>query len=124
MKTKELISRLLELDPSGNTEVCIANLDINAIWPSEAYYDGRLERIVKDENGEIIGCKYVSRGIKINIDPISIEECLVDNPELPIDFSESDEYLVDSLKKKVERWREESRIINREIKTRLRQNDK
>ena len=43
MKTKDLIKRLHECDPSGELDVCVDNEDINSVHAMEAYYDGKLQ---------------------------------------------------------------------------------
>lgn len=118
MKTKELIEQLLKIDPSGETEVCINNLDINYLDKVESYYDGRLERLVKDKNNTVVGGKYLSNGLKVRIITTSIEQCLLDNPDLTVDFSELDEHLVEIYKNRVERYRAVSKKIIHDIVSR------
>jgi len=43
MKTKELIRQLLNLDPTGEADVCVGNADIHLAERLSAYYDGPLQ---------------------------------------------------------------------------------
>lgn len=43
MKTKELIKKLMEADPSGEIECCINNLDIHFVRLDPASYVGALQ---------------------------------------------------------------------------------
>jgi len=92
MKSKTLIDILKQSDPTGEREVCVNNQDIFDVFPMPAYYDGRLQKLIRDENMQgphnIVGAKYISGGIKINILPYSIEDAIMDNPKLPVDVSE------------------------------------
>jgi len=92
MKSKDLIKTLQELDPSGETEVCVHNVDIMYIESLPAYYDGTLQVLVRDEDGKIQGAKYVRSGDKIKINTMSISdyvehanEC---SQEINVDYSE------------------------------------
>jgi len=80
MKTKELIKRLQELDPSGETEVLIGNRDISKfIYDSPAYWDGRAQVAEFDERGLPIKSKIITGGSKICLDSIDIEEKYFDS---------------------------------------------
>ena len=84
MKTKELIRRLQEQDPSGEHEVCVDNMDIVSVYAEPAYWDGRLQVLERDEDGKIIGARYETEGFKITIEARSISEILFDCPEFPV----------------------------------------
>jgi hypothetical protein len=105
MKTKELIKLLQEVDPAGETEVCVHNNDILFVDCEPAYYDGTLERL-EVKNGRIVGAKYVRKGSKVRIHPLSISDAIGDNEFLPVDLNDRPEYA--SL---VERYRRETREL-------------
>ena len=114
MKTKEVIKRLQKADPSGELECCVEGEDIYDIdnWP--AYYDGRLQVLIRDPNIKeyynVMGAKYVSTGNKIVITPLSIEDAIFEDPEIPVEIPDGDTYH----KNKVEKYRKESRKLNKE----------
>lgn len=93
MKTKELIDRLISLDPSGEEDVCINNMDIVDISRFPAYYDGVCEILTREE-GRIVGAKYKREGIKIQITTECISDILWDRYDLldHIDYSALYEY--------------------------------
>ena len=113
MKTKKVIELLQKLDPEGNDEVTVCSRDIIDILPSPAYYDGSLEVLERDETlsdvaeFQIVKGIMVSSGRKIVIIPMSIEEALLDNPELPIEVESPNEWRL----MLIEKWREEGRRI-------------
>ncbi len=79
MKTKELIKRLQEEDPSGEIEVCVGNVDIHFVERMPAYYDGSLQVLIRDYNTKyynIIGGKYVREGQKVKIHIMSITDAI------------------------------------------------
>lgn len=91
MKTKELIRRLMEADPSGEEECCVGNVDIHFVAKDPAYWDGSLQVLTRNENEKqyynIIGGKYVRSGYKIQIHTLPISQIL-DDPEVVIDYSQ------------------------------------
>lgn len=114
MKTKELIRQLQEADPSGEEEVSVGNTDIYFVTAEPAYYDGLQEVLIHDESNKpyysICGAKLRSKGAKIVIHDYSIREALVDNVDLPIDYSEATQLHIDTY----ERYRREAKDINEE----------
>lgn len=74
MKSKELIKQLLEVDPSGETEVCVGNADIWNLTAEPAYYDGALQVIERDAENRPVKGRRVRAGQKVNIDTIRIED--------------------------------------------------
>ena len=77
MKTKELIRQLQDADPSGEIEVCVGNVDIHFVERLEAYYDGTLQVLTRDETRKgykIVGGKYKRTGSKINLHTLSISD--------------------------------------------------
>ena len=106
MKTRELIRLLQEADPSGELECCVDNEDIHFLEVIPAYWDGRLQVFTRDpaRKGyfDIVGAKITAAGTKIKIRHLSIEDLLIDNPEMPVDTggAGSAEHAA-----QVERWR-------------------
>lgn len=89
MKVKDLIKKLNELDPTGETEVCVWNQDIHFVSEEPAYYDGCLQLLTRDPSNEyynITGAKYISSGSKIVIRPLSIAEAIFNNTDLTVEY--------------------------------------
>lgn len=110
MKTKELI-RLLQIeDPTGEAECCIDNADILCVERMPAYYDGRLEVLIRDPSlpyYNVVGAKITGSGVKVNIHRHSIEDALYDDPDLPVTVEPGGErYEID-----VDEWREAGREV-------------
>jgi hypothetical protein len=111
MKTKELIKRLQEADPSGEIEVCVENEDIHFIERAPAYWDGRLQVLVRDSNKEgydVVGAKITSRGEKLKIRTLSIDDAILNNPDLPVEIDVHNEEKRRHYKEEVKRWRLET----------------
>lgn len=112
MTTGELIALLREADPDGNTPVCVDNADVYIVERLPAYYDGALQQLIHNESKRpywtIVGANLTRRGIKVKIHPLSIDEIMIDMPDLPVTLDANDEYGA----KRVARWREEARLIN------------
>lgn len=109
MKTKELIRQLQEADPTGETEVCVGNVDIHFVQRLPAYYDGTLQVLERDPTTKyynIIGGKYKRSGDKVNIHTLSISDAISNSPqdfvvdysELPADRAESTKKAHDDLR--------------------------
>ncbi len=82
MKSSEVIKLLQELDPTGEVEVSVGNVDIMDIGLLPAYYDGCLQVLKKDlakECYNIIGLEFKSEGSKIVISPYDIEDYILDH---------------------------------------------
>jgi hypothetical protein len=117
MKTKKLIELLMAEDPSGEAECCIGNSDIHFVEIAPAWYDGRLEVLIRDENNpyyNIIGGKITSKGMKVFIRSLSLEDVLLDDPESPIDLSECQDN-GGRYAKYIEKCREDGRELNKKI---------
>lgn len=128
MKTKELIRLLQEEDPSGEVECCIGNEDIHYVSTMPAYWDGRLQILTRDKFYNITGGKVTSRGNKIKIHPLSIEDAIYNHVErarkcdrirgskFPVDLSElgNEEYKKE-WKAKIEQWHDEIEKIIDEV---------
>lgn len=128
MKSKDVISLLLELDPTGEIEVCVGNIDIFDISLEPAYYDGCYQRLIRDPENEyynIIGGEYISEGMKICIDGMALKNAIWNNPELPIKFLDKGMDMSD-YKESVKVYREHARAGDKAAKERRerRENDK
>lgn len=104
MTTADLIAALREADPDGTTPVCVGNADVYFVQRLPAYYDGRLQQLVHDENKRgrawsIIGARILSAGEKVDIVALSIRDVLVDMPDLPIEGGDPET---------IARWRAEA----------------
>lgn len=120
MKTKELIRRLQEEDPEGEAECCIGNADILFVEKVPAFYDGRLQVLIRDEKlkpfYDVVGAKITGHGEKVFIVKHSIEDMLLDDPELPVDLSEVIQpQWKEWCERDVEMWRKEARDIHDEL---------
>lgn len=114
MKTKELIKRLQEADPSGEVEVCVGNEDILFVAKAPAYYDGCFQVLQRDPSLEpyynVRGVEIRSSGEKLVIYPHGLEWALIDNPDMPVSFDS--EYSKKHWQDKVNELREEYRSLN------------
>lgn len=88
MKSKEVIKMLLEIDPTGEIEVCIGNQAISHLDEMPSYYDGRLQMIETDDDGCAVSAKYVSGGVKIKIITYDIEEEIWEDINFPVSFDQ------------------------------------
>jgi hypothetical protein len=91
MKTKKLIELLNEADPSGELECCVGNRDIFSVYTDPAYWDGRLEVLIRDEANpyyNVVGAKITAKGNKVVIRGLGIDDAIWENPELPVDLSD------------------------------------
>lgn len=91
MKTKELIRRLQEADPTGELEACVGNADVFFVSTEPAYYDGCLQVLIRDPAKapyyDVVGARYVSAGSKVKIVPLSITDLLWDDHDAFVDYS-------------------------------------
>jgi len=113
MKTKELIAELQEADPSGDMDVTVGKTDIFFVGTRPYYWDGRYQRLIRDASNEyynIIGAEFPNDGSHVSIRTLSIEDALLDDPEMPVEcFGDV------GLEAEVEKWREEMRRIHESI---------
>lgn len=107
MKTGELIKLLQEADPSGELPVCVGNHDVYFVQKLPAYYDGPLQQLIHDDSlrpyWSIVGAKITTRGLKVDIATMSIEDAINDVPDLPVECEGS------WTQERVDRWRAEAR---------------
>lgn len=109
MKSKDVIAMLQSLDPTGECDVSVGNVDILSIEIEPAYWDGCLQRLVRDPTSQhynVIGGEYTSNGDKIVIGIHSIRDAIMTNSDLPVTFAggmDMSDYVKD-----VEEFRKES----------------
>jgi len=91
MKSKILIEKLKEIDPTGEIEVLVGNCDILTLQLKPMYWDGHGEVFIRDKSKkgyDVIGLKVCSSGNKIDIQTLSIEDVIWNDPKVKIDLSE------------------------------------
>lgn len=115
MKTKDLIKELQELDPEGELECCIDNLDIGGISIEPAYWDGSLQLVEKGPDGEILGMKILDSGLKLVLSPTSVGDFIMNYPDGKIDFSDLSENRKSHWRRFVELKRNETKKIKKEV---------
>ena len=86
MKTNEFIKLLQEEDPNNECDVCVGNHPVHWIEKLPYYYDGRQEKVER-ENGIPVRGGYPSGTIKLKIHYDTLEDALLDNPEMELDLS-------------------------------------
>ncbi len=102
MKTRDLITALLEADPSGEMECSIYNATKIFVSRLPAYYDGNLQQVECGGRGK---GKFVRNGTKINLTAMNIWDLLVDWDKADIDTSELNEPFKSEIEDKVGRYR-------------------
>ena len=104
MLVKELIAALQQEDP--DTEVCVGNRPIHFIEGVPAYYDGPLQVLVQDKANpyyNITGAKILHTGRKVQVHILSIEDALLEDPEMTVECT------TDRDKTRADQWRKEAR---------------
>lgn len=117
MKTKELVKKLLDADPSGELECAIdGNIDIIDVYQIPAYYDGYLEILERDHSKDpyynICGGIITGEGMKVRIQPYSIKDGITDDVDFPVKIigDNSGHY-----KEEIENYREKVRLVLEKI---------
>lgn len=96
MKTRELVRRLQEEDPTGELEAVVGNEDIYFIEEQEAYWDGTPALLLhdpkkRDRCWSICGLRVMaSNERKIQIHTVSVANALLGHPDLPVTYSDDD----------------------------------
>lgn len=111
MKTSELIKELQELDPNDECVICVSNHPVSDVGRMPWYYDGRVEFIERDRKNIPTKAGYPNHGSKIKIYFDTLEEALIDNPDVELDLSGityqgkvEERYMGN-----IEKWKEEGR---------------
>lgn len=105
MKSKDLIKKLQDLDPTGETEVYVGNCDILYVDLSPSYYDGRAQQFTTWQVYNEYGCsrpiagKFRAGGEKIQIKAESFEDMAYYNEEmgLPFEVDTSENHKIDAM---------------------------
>lgn len=87
MTTSELIKLLRQIDPDGNTPVCIDNHQIIDVIKTPSYIEGPLEEL-KIVQGKPQSAKLLQSGMKVCIKYFAIEDGILDDPNFQVDMSE------------------------------------
>lgn len=108
MKTKDLIAKLQEADPSGELHCCIDNGDIEEVNVEPAYWDGALNIVERDEAGRYT-CAYRQRsGSKVVLSPIYVNDIAGEQPGVRIKYlTEEDRARYEKDDLESTRWRRE-----------------
>lgn len=119
MKTKELIKHLQTADPSSELECVVGWEDILFVEQLPGYYDGPYQVLDRDKSKEpyynVVGAKITDKGFKIKIHTHSIDNALLDNWELPVEYELHNQKSIDEYKKEIENLRIEYRILEEDI---------
>ena len=104
MKTKELIRRLNEADPSGELECVVGTDDIFFVESQPMYYDGRPVLLIRDPSRQpyydVIGLRVPAGGSKVQIRTLSVED-VDDNTPIEYDVPELREQYEESIKRRM-----------------------
>ena len=114
MKTKELIRRLQEEDPNGETEVTVNGADIYFLETLPGYYDGCFPVLIHDPKlvdkcYSIIGVEIRGGGLKVRLNTMDLRDVLLDHPEAEVRYD--GEYAERHCKDRVEKIRQEMKDL-------------
>ncbi len=119
MTTAELIKKLREEDPTGKVQVVVGNIPIYAVENIAAYWDGRLQMLVQDHGKDpfynIVGYKVTSKGRKVRLVTMDLDDVMLDNPDVPVDLNELGESFLSDWEEKVGNTRKETKEIIAEV---------
>jgi hypothetical protein len=118
MKTRELIRRLQEADPSGEAECVVGNQDIFFTEPMTMGYDGRPVLLVRDASRQpyydVIGLRVPAAGEKVQLHLLSPEDVFDDLPDAPVHYDT--EAVRERYEEDIERARSSSRADDEQVK--------
>ena len=70
----------------------MGNRDIFSLHTEPSYWDGRAQLLIRDYSKDpyynVVGAKYTSRGSKVVITAMGVTDAILNNPDLPVDYSE------------------------------------
>lgn len=112
MTTKELIKLLQEVDPEGDTDVCVGNCSVVDINKLPSYYDGPLQVVITDEAGYSISGKYKRNGHKVDLYTSSFSQLVWDRKNFPVDYSELGEERAKIYKENHDKIRQEAKNLD------------
>ncbi|KKN19529.1 hypothetical protein LCGC14_0944910 [marine sediment metagenome] len=108
MKTKDVIEMLQKADPSGKLDCVVGNYDIFCAHVEPAYWDGCMQLLVRDKDNSyynVTGAIYTSKGVKVQIETMGIDDALCEDPELPVEVI--DTFVNKRMQDQVDAWRVE-----------------
>lgn len=90
MKTRDLIRRLQEADPSGELECGVDGTDIYFVSCEEGYWDGPYEVLIRDPELDgkaysILGVKSTTKGNKVRLHTMSLHDVLLNDPSARVE---------------------------------------
>lgn len=121
MRTSELIKELQTLDPNDECVICVSNHPVSDVGRMPWYYDGRVEFIERDHKNIPTKAGYPNHGSKIKIYFDTLEDALIDNPDVELDLSGityQDKVEVRYMEN-IEKWKEEGHEFQEWKKTDL-----
>lgn len=111
MKSKDLISQILDADPTGECECVVGGCDIFSVDREPGYYDGPYQVLVRDHTKDcynVVGGKITSLGTKVDISIMPLKdamfEALFHGKEFPVEIETSDA-MRQRYEDMVEKWR-------------------
>jgi hypothetical protein len=111
MKTHEFIAMLWDADPKNECEVSVGNDPVRFVDRQPYYYDGRLKYVEYDDNNRAVKCGFRNTFPKVKIFYDTLEDVIVDNPEVEVDLSGYGSHDLDAFLAKVENWRQQGRDL-------------
>lgn len=78
---------LQEADPENKADVCVSNYPVSYVDLQPYYYDGRQQFIEKDDKGNYVRGGYPTGTFKLKIFYDTLEDALLDNPDMELDLS-------------------------------------
>jgi hypothetical protein len=119
MTSKELIEALRRLDPEGNIQVAVGNFPIMDVLLLPASYDGCLQLIEENADGEPIRGSYQSSGKKLCLYCCSIRDAVLVFDKFQVDYSGLSERLRNSYEQAHQQARAHQRGCHVEAERRL-----
>lgn len=120
MKSKELIRRLQEQDPTGEVEVCVRGEDVHTVERIPAYYDGPFQVLIRDPEKapyyNVVGMRFRrNTGEKVVVKTLGYASVVFMNPDATLDVSDLDQERQEEVRRTWEGWAEKSRQHTREL---------
>jgi hypothetical protein len=81
MNSKQLISLLQKLDPTGETTVCVDNMAISGANVESAYWDGCLCEITDK-------IRFINKGVKLCLYYNTISGSIMNNPKIEAEYND------------------------------------
>jgi hypothetical protein len=121
MNVGELIEQLSKYPK--DVPVCVDNNPIYFTDMTGAYWNGRLNQIVHDEEKKsheysIIGWKITSKGYKVVLNVMELEDVMQNNPDIPVEY-DLEAHSVDRYRDSVEQTRREIKEMIARVDARI-----